>query len=510
MDRRKFSLTMIGSAVLAGCGGGGGGGGGFAFPLVSAAPPAPAPTPAPAPGIAPPAPAPAPVAPPAPELATATSLPAGMRFLQTVAATDGDNSIAPGQANIWDLSRGFSIIDGGNDQFDGALQLSVAVEGARVDFPSDQTYAELTALGPEMGPTDGLKSVTFTDDTAFLNGSGRYAYLHPGLTVRLQQTLNLTGAVGPAISLTWNGTRAPGNTVDPMSDPDQYGQVVVRDTAGALLATLFKADGSGVAGAWGSASLAAFAGQTVVLSFEQRVWANSPNEDNQIGAGTAIDNVSVKDSANTEFVVNGDFEAQGTGWTVLASKAAQNVRTGTRTLHGLEVQRTFYTQPNLLWARMTDVFHNPTAAPIVAEVSYETNLGSDGFGIIYPTPGATGKALSAWDGSSSGSRSGDRDVGFAFGAADLVDYKSATVLGVRDGSDDPLFKFNITVPAGGTVTLMNFVVMTGTDTGLTATDINARASEVDTQLADIASNFRTNFAYQRGLTQAQLDTLKNF
>ncbi len=39
--------------------------------------------------------------------------------------------------------------------------------------------------------------------------------------------------------------------------------------------------------------------RTVVLSFEQRVWVS----------GSAIDNVSVKDGANTEFVVNGDFEA---------------------------------------------------------------------------------------------------------------------------------------------------------------------------------------------------------
>jgi len=54
------------------------------------------------------------------------------------------------------------------------------------------------------------------------------------------------------------------------------------------------------------------------------------------------------------------------------------------------------------------------------------------------------------------------------------------------------------------------VVLTGTDTGLTATDVTARATQVDTQTADIANNFRTNFAYQRGLTQAQLDTLKNF
>lgn len=509
MDRRKFSLSMVGAAVLAGCGGGGGGSsGGFAFPPVSAAPPAPAP--APAPEVAPPAPAPAPVAPPAPELATPTSLPAGTMFLQTIAATDGDASMAPGQANIWDLNEDFSIEDGGNDQFDGTLHLFVDVAGTRTAFPSDQTYAELTALGPEMGPADGIKTVSFISDTAFLTTTGRYAYLHPGIEVRLQQTLNLTTATGPAISLAWSGTPSPGFTGSALSDPAQYGQVVVRDAAGALLAILFRVDGSGVTGTWGSASLAAFAGQTVVLSFEQRIWAGGPYSNNNLPRGSVLDDVSVKDGANTEFVVNGDFEAEGTGWTISASKASQNVRTGTRTVNGLEVQRTFYTQPNLLWARLTDVFHNPTAAPIVAEVSYETDLGSDGLGIIYPTPGATQKALTAWDYKSNGGRDGDRDVGFAFGTADLVDYKSDTALGARNGSDQLLFKFNITVPAGGSVTLMNFVVMSGIDTGLTATDITARSTEVDTQLADIANNFRTNFVYQRGLTQAQLDTVKNF
>ncbi|MBO9513158.1 MAG: hypothetical protein J7549_03495 [Variovorax sp.] len=506
MDRRRFSLSVVGAGVLGGCGGGGEKSSGFALPPVSAAPPAAAPAPAPAPE----APAPAPVPPPVPELATPTSLPAGTMFLQTITATDGNRSVAPGQANIWDLGEDFSIVDGGDDQFDGTLQLYVGVAGTRSAFPPNQTWAELTALGPEMGPADGIKAVSFTTDPAFFNTTGRYAYLHAGVEVRLQQTLNLTNAIGPAISLTWRGVPGPGFVGTSLSDPAQYGQVVLRDTAGALLATLFRSDRSGTSGAWGLASLAAFIGQTVVLSFEQRLSGNSPNW-NGLPSGSAIDDVSVKDSANTEFVVNGDFEAEGTGWTIVASKASQNVRTGTRTVNGLEVQRTFYTQPNLLWARLTDVFHNPTAAPIVAEVSYETNLGSDAYGIIYPTPGvATQKALTAWDYKSNGGVVGDRDIGFAFGTADLVDYRSNTALGARDGSDRLLFKFNITVPASGSVTLVNFVVMSGTDTGLTAMDITARATEVDTQLADIANNFRTNMVYQRGLTQPQLDTLKNF
>ena len=496
MDRRKFSLTMVGAAVLAGCGGGGGGsgGGGFAFPPISGA----AAPPAPAPEVLPPAPVPdpGPVVPTGPELATPTSLPAGVAFLQTIEATDGDSSMAPGQANVWDLDQDFDISDGSNDQFDGGLHLAVDVDGVLASLPLDQTYAELTALGPEMGASDGVKAVSFTSDPQFFsNNTGRYAFLHPGAEVRLQQTLNLGSAVGPGISLVWSGVPSQGNVNGQFSDPTQFGQVVVRDTAGALLATLFRGDINGPSGTWGSSSLAAFAGQTVVLSFEQRV----------AFTGSVIDNVSVTDAASTEFVVNGDFEAEGSGWTVSATKVSQNVRSGVRTLNGLEVQRSFYTQPNLLWARWTDVFHNPSAAPIVAVVSYDTDLGSDGSGIIYPTPGATQKALSTWDGSRR-----DRDIGFAFGTADVVEYRSDTAPGAEAGSQDVRFKFNLSVPAGGTVTLMNFVVMTGTDTGLTATDITARATQADTQTADIANNFRTNFAYQRGLTQAQLDTLKNF
>lgn len=513
MDRRKFSLSMVGAAVLAGCGGGGGDSG-FAFTPIPAAPPAPAPAPAPEVAPPPPPPAPPPVAPPAPELAIPTSLPAGTMFAQSIVATDGDRSIAPGQANIWDLNEDFSIEDGGNDQFDGVLRIYVEAAGMpRLKFPPDQTYAELTALGPEMGPDDGVKAVSFTGDAAFPGNTlppdrGLYAFFHPGAEVRLQQTLDLTHATGPFVLLSWLGSPTLVFANRTHSDPEQYGQVVLRDTAGALLTTLYRVDRSGTTGSWGGALLTPFAGRTVVLSFEQRVSATNPNR--TVNNCMLIDNVSVRDNDGTEYVANGNFAAAGTGWTVVASKLSQNVRSGTRSINGLDVQRTFYTQPNQLWARLADVFHNPGTTPVEAVVSYESNLGSDNRGIIYPTPGAPQKALTAWDYKSNGRVTSDRDIGFAFGSADSVDYKSDTALGAQAGSDVMIFKFKITVPAGGSVTLMNFVVMTGNDTALTATDITARATEVDTQLADIANNFRTNVVYQRGLTQAQLDTVKNF
>ncbi|WP_157730995.1 hypothetical protein [Variovorax sp. HW608] len=421
-------------------------------------------------------------------------MPASTVFMQSIVNEDGGNNAGPGQANYWDLSTDFSLNDGSHDQFDGALMLSVAVGGTSNTFPSDQTYAELTALGPDMGVADGLKLVSFSTDPAFVVSGTTTAYLHAVPNARLQQTLNLGGAVG-ALTLSWSGN--PGSTSDNFGDEPGFVQVVLRDTGGNLLTTLYRQDRSGIAGTWGNASLTAYAGQTVVLSFEQYC----------VSWGTSIDDVSVTDTAATpvQFVVNGNFEAGSTGWTVPAAKSAQNIRSGSRTLMGLVVQRTFYSQPNLLWGRWTDTFTNPTAAAINAVASYDNNLGSDTAGIIYPTPGATQKSLTNWDGSGS-----DRDYGMIFGAADVVTYRSASALNTYDGSETPQFQFNISVPPGATVTLMNFIVMTGTSTWMGAVDITAKATEVDTQAADIANNFRTNLVYQRGLTQQQLDTLKNF
>lgn len=474
MDRRMFSLSLVGSAVasLTGCFHGGDDN------VVIAGP----------------------------ELATATNLPATTMFLQSLVATDTQGHAAPGQANYWGpLNRNFSIEDGSTDQFDSALRLEVDVAGNGENFPQDQVYAELTAFGPELGVDDGVKLVSFSNDPLFVVSGATSAVLHPVPDARLQQVLNLTTAVAP-IALTWGGNDKVGR--QSFADEPFFLQVVIRDTAGALLATLFRHDNAATIGGFGAADLSAFAGQTVVLSFEQR--SSSATEDDgppPVNGCTNIDDVSVVDRNAAQFVTNGGFEAGGTGWTVPVVKVAQNVRSGTRTLNGLEVQRSLFAQPNQLWGRMTDVFFNPTASAIDAIVTYKTNLGSDDSGIIYDTPGAVGKSLTTWNGDSS---DGDRDAGLVFGAADVVTFTSDTALNASNGSDDIFVRFNVSVPAGGRVTLVNFVVLTGTRTVDTAVDITARATQVDTAALDIVTNFRTNFLYQRGMTQQQLDSLKNF
>lgn len=476
MDRRKFSFSIVAAAVLAGCGGGGGGG-------ASAQPDPVAPDVPVTPGLR-------------AELASATLLPASTAFAQSFASTDPDGHlVAPGQPNSFELDQGFALSDGDNDQFDGALYLTVDIGGGSYSFPSDQVYSELTALGPELGAADGVKFVTFTTDSRWVQSGTCSAVLHPVPNARLQQRLDLTAAAGHAVNLAWSGsTNASWYS---FSDEPWYMQVVVRDTGGSLLSTLYRSDSTGASGTWGSASLSAYAGQVVVLSFEQGAPYGT----------TTIDDVSVVDVVTSaQFVTNGDFESGASGWSVPEPRVAQNVRSGERSVPGVgTVQRTFYTQPNAMWARMTDVFTNTGAGAIQATVRYATNLGSDGGGIIYATPGAAGKALTTWDGYAS-----DRDIGFVFGAASGVTYQSATAPNAGDGNDDIEMSFTIDVPAGGTVTLVNFVILSGADTGSTAVDGTARATDVDALAADIANNFRTTFAYQRGLTQAQLDTLKNF
>ncbi|WP_454907787.1 hypothetical protein [Variovorax gossypii] len=508
MDRRRFALSAVGIAVLSGCGGGGsGGGGGLVFPPVGA-PPAPAPAPAPGEPSAPLPPAPQPPVPPAPnppappagpELATPTLLPAATILTQSIVNKDNDAGVGPGQANFWDLRPDFCIGDGWNSQFAGALALNVKVDSRSEGFDNDQKFSELTALGPEMTEADGMKVVSTTTDPQF-QSNGVAAFLHAVPDARLQQTLDLRQAVG-RVDFSWSGIWGVerGNFVgngDGVSEP-AFMQVVVRDPSGRMLKTIFKTEAGVQSGSWGYVRLTEFAGQEVVLSFEQ---CNR-------GQGTSIEMVSVSDNARPprEFIVNGDFRAGLSGWTVSQTRGVQNVRSAIRTLRNLEVQRTFYAQPNQSWGRMTDTFHNPTASSITAKVTYASFLGSNGAGVIYPPAGAPLKGLTVWDGNGQ-----SRDAGFVFGAADSVDYTSTSTLNTSDGDGVVRVQFDITVPAGGTITLANFLILAGTNTWIGATSTAARATEVDTQAAAIATNFRTDVLYQRGLTQLQLDTLKNF
>jgi hypothetical protein len=467
MDRRLFTLSTLSASILGltACGGSNDG---------AALPPLPAPDPDPLPPST-----------LGPELAVLSSFASATVFLQTRPALDNDREVAPGQANMWDLKRDFSLEDGYNDQWDTAMEMSIRGEdGVEFPFPRDQTYAELSSYGPLLNAMDGVKVVTF--------GASR-ATLHSVKGARLQQTLHLDNAVAP-VTVSWTDE----HSVGPASFEDQpfLFQVVVRDLSGNLLSTLYRDGIDGIAGTGGSGNLSAFVGQQVVLSFEL---------DNARHQPAWISSVSVVDANNTEFVSNGMFASGGSGWTVPDLSTVQNVRSGVRRLGAVDVQRMFFTQPNALWARYADTFTNTSSAPVAISVAYRVNLGSDRAGVIYEPPGSDGRALTSWDG-----RARDRDIGLVFGNAERVLYNSSTALNTADGNDQIYITFNLSIAPGATKTLINFVLMSGIKTGQTASDATARATEIDGEAARIASVFRTELAFQRGLMQIHLDTAQNF
>jgi hypothetical protein len=425
---------------------------------------------------------------------------------QDTGTDNGSYDIFPGQANVWDIERNFSLGDGNDDQFDGALQLVVGVTGT---FLPDQNYSELTFYSPMMGSADGVKIAAVSDGLSMGLSSaltGSYsAFLSATSFSRLQQAVDLTGATGPVL-LRWNHNASMYGGNMPGFMPNF--RVVVRDfLTGAELAELSATTVDELYSA--APFLTAYAGQKIILSFELR---DMPGDWAKRGA--IIDDVSVKDNngTGTELIVNGDFETGNLiGWSANSSTEVQNMTSGERMLDNLLVKRSFYTVPNKLWGRWVDVFENPDLVnAVTTTVTYYTNLGSDNCGVIYDTPGTSGKAITSWD-----TTWDDRDIGMVTGLVSSKTYSTTTVLNPHwnascDGLDSISFDYVITVLAGGKAAIVNFIVLGSHDTGLTAADTSARAAEVDAEAARIVNNFWTDGQYRTGMTQAQIDVIKNF
>ncbi|ALC17644.1 hypothetical protein DSOUD_2916 [Desulfuromonas soudanensis] len=431
-------------------------------------------------------------------------------FNQTIEAMDLDFAIPPfpGQANYWDLGTDFSLGDGGDDQFDGALQL--AIDGA--PFPGNQLYSELAFLTPYLSTANGVKVAAVAESSPdFPSLSGLYsAWLAGTSDSRLQRTIDLRNVSGTLI-LTWNDQvfADSGDIADPSNVP--YYQVVVRDASTGLVldtpllyATSTTFNPSSAPNH--TADLSAYAGQIIILSFETR-------GTNLIGYAT-VDDVSLTSNGGANLLVNGDFETGDlSGWTTNAPQELQNVTSGVRTLEGLNVTRSFYTVPNRLWGRWVDVFENPGVTPITVSVTYTTDLGHDngtpgaGTGMIAYTPGTTG-ALSSWD-NLAGDR--DRDLGLVFGRAEAVLFDAPSAIGLADGDDLITVTYNLTVPALGRRALVNFVVMNGIDTGeISSVTASTRPVEIDAENMKILSGYGTDPQYQEGMTQEQIEAVVNF
>jgi hypothetical protein len=440
-------------------------------------------------------------------LGTATTERGNTTFRQTVAMEDTDTyEYFPGQANVWDLNGDLSISDGGDDQFDGAM--SLYVDGASFDYLN---YEDLTFYSPAMGSAQGVLVAAvvegveknYSNSGPFPALGGTYsAYLNDISDGRLYQAVDLSNAHGDiTLSWSWNVNVAEGQ----IEGFSPFLRVVVRSNAGEELDELFliRRDENDSH----SVTLNDYADENVIISFEIRSSGYGPN---------LIDDISITDGNNTQFIVNGDFETGDlTGWSTNSPAEFQNITTVEVPLSSLTVTRSFYTVPNKLWGRWVDVFKNETDAPVTATISYSSDLGSDDYGILYLTPGTDGHALTCWDGRAYASPTptsseNDRDVAFVFGAVADVNFTTATAIGTSDGSDEIDHHYELTLEPGATAAIVNFIIMGGMDTGETAEDATALATVVDAAAVDIVTNFWNDNQYRSGMTQEQIDAIVNF
>jgi hypothetical protein len=472
-----FVLIIAVTMTLAGCGGGGGGG------STGPAPQDPTQrqqTPA-TPGT----------------LITSQDSKPVTAFLQTVINSTSKNEYFPSQANIWDIDRDFDLV---NDQFVDGLSLTVG----NTFFLDDQTYGELSFYTPVMDGAKGVRVADVSDGARIgqgyfpLDPSGLLsAYLNATSDSRLQQLVTLPSTT--ALTLTWQDQVALEVGSFPGYTPSY--RVVLRDTAGALLQELFSTTTTTNPGGDHTADLSFYAGQSIVLSFEEHSAPRAGYETFAI-----VDAVSIKDAGSNEYMVNGAFENGLASWTTNTPAEVQNMTSGARTIEGLDVTRSFYTMPNKMWGRWVDVFENKTSESITKTITYDTSLSSGVAGIIYaPLAEAQKRALVVWD-----STAQIRDTGLVFGNAATVSYTSASALTSMDGKDVITVTYTITVPPNGRIALVNFIIMNGTYTGQTASASTARASAIDTEVFNIITKFWSEAQYRDGMTQQQMDAISNF
>ena len=70
---------------------------------------------------------------------------------------------------------------------------------------------------------------------------------------------------------------------------------------------------------------------------------------------------------------------------------------------------------------------------------------------------------------------------------------------------------NITIPANGKVSIVNFIIMNGKDTADTAEDIDAKATEIDVAAKAIVDGMAAGTVeYYEGITVEQNSTIINF
>jgi hypothetical protein len=150
-----------------------------------------------------------------------------------------------------------------------------------------------------------------------------------------------------------------------------------------------------------------------------------------------------------------------------------------------------------------DVFENPGAAAVTADVVYLTTAAAGGTAVTYD-PGGAGNAVAAYDADATPVR----DFGLVLGDA-VPHHRSASPDGLGEGAGVVFAVRSIVVPAGGRVALASFLVMDGVHShrggGTAATGIEQVATAIANGFASPSDS-----TYRDWLTQAQLDAIVNF
>ncbi len=450
-----------------------------------------------------------PASPPSPPPAT----PPSPSAVNALADLPQDLSLAPGTRNSWDLDGDFALGDGGDDQFDRAVQLYLGRPstpptpdllpsdlGPVLPFPLDQRQVELSFTTPVVSRSAGLAAVVAAGNVAMgkeLVLAASWAVPAGGGAVvgtRLSQAIDLP-AGGGNLLLGWTHR---GVVLDAAIPGGGAGwRVTVQPAAGGNALIAFST-GAGSPGPVTPIDLAPLAGQSVLLTFEL---IGTPR------SAVAIDDVSIMSGA-TQLIANGSFESGALApWTVTGPDQPCQVVSGKRTVGGLVVERRVFARPDRRWARYVDRFQNTGSSAVTTEASYLHELGALSDAVIQASGG--GKAFSSWD--ASGFSPARRDLAVVHGTSPLpAAYRGATGLGAGDGSPWAWTRFPLTVPPGQTRVIVQFVVLTERRTGDGAPVGSSRALEADQEAAAIVSGFWSDPAYREGMTAEDEAALVNF
>lgn len=170
------------------------------------------------------------------------------------------------------------------------------------------------------------------------------------------------------------------------------------------------------------------------------------------------------ETGNTNYVIYNKLGAKPTMQCSDREAVFPIQQIGVQGLLGLEVQRKVYVPAGGDWARWLNSFTNTGAVPLTFRMAVSNNLGSDSNTIVTASSngGTTVNTSTKWVGTMqnySGTTSSDPRLGHVLagtnGAVGLHD------VNFTNGDDNPFWGYSITVPAGQTVTIADFVTAQG-------------------------------------------------